>query len=307
MINGGRDRHPLGAYPYGVLTEEGEMLGAIIGDIVGSVYEWNNIKTKEFPLFQEGCRFTDDTVMTVAVAKALLRGGEREDFVRAMKAFGKRYPDRGYGPRFQHWLLSEESQGYGSFGNGSAMRVSPVPWSFPPYDLRGWRERGLPLARVSAEVTHNHPEGEKGAMAVADGIFLCRYFFRGFGEGELPGAGAREWKEEIRRYLERTYGYDLRRTLGEIRQGYSFDSTCRGTVPQALIAFFESRDFEDAIRNAISLGGDSDTLAAITGSLAEGAYGIPRGISEKAMSFLDEELLSVLREFKEVFTWEKGE
>lgn len=252
------------------------MIGAIIGDIVGSVYEWNNIKTKEFQLFSPGCFFTDDTVMTVAIAEGLINGGSADDFIDAMKKYGTMYPDAGYGGRFGGWLFSEDSEPYNSWGNGSAMRVSPVAWVF---DSLSEVEK---YAEISAAVTHNHPEGIKGAKATAAAIFLAR-------KGET--------KDVIRAYIEIKYGYDLSRTLDEIRTNYHFNESCQGTVPEAITAFLESKDFEDAIRNAISLGGDSDTLAAITGSIAEGAYEVPLDIREKASSILDEPLLNVYRQF----------
>ena len=219
------------------------MLGAIIGDVVGSVYEWNNIKTKDFPLFRKDCFFTDDTVMTCAVAEAIMNGGQKVDFIDAMKKYGRMYP-----------------------------------------------------TSLSAEVTHNHPEGVKGAMATADAIFLCRFYFGGYcREYEQPiNDNPTECKRRIKDYIEKEYGYNLSQTLDEIRPNYRFNETCQETVPQAIIAFLESRDFEDAIRNAISLGGDSDTLAAITGSIAEAAYGIPNWIKDKAYSYLDKPLKDVV-------------
>ena len=279
------------------------MLGAIIGDIAGSVYEFHNIKTKDFPLFREDCFFTDDTVMTCAVAEAVMNGGQREDFIDAMKKYGRLYPDAGYGGRFRTWLFTDHREPYNSYGNGSAMRVSPCAWVMDcsVYARTGsLPSNGRELARLSAEVTHNHPEGIKGAMATADAIFLCRYYFGGYyGDGEQPiSHDPAEIKKRIRAHIERVYGYDLSKTLDEIRPEYRFNETCQETVPQAIIAFLESTDFEDAIRNAISLGGDSDTLAAITGSIAEAAYGIPDRIKEKAYSYLDEPLKDVLRRWK---------
>lgn len=278
------------------------MMGAIVGDIVGSVYEWNNIKTKEFPLFHDDCFFTDDTVMTCAVAEAVMNGGQRDDFIDTMKKYGPMYPDSGYGGRFGAWLFSDDREPYDSFGNGSAMRVSPCAWTLDCgfFARTGvWPDRGK--VKLSSEVTHNHPEGVKGALATADAIFLCRYYFGGYcGDYETPiSDNPAECRKRIKDYLENEYGYDLSRTLDEIRPSYRFDETCQGTVPQAIIAFLESTDFEDAIRNAISLGGDSDTLAAITGSIAEAAYGIPDWIKEKAYSYLDVPLKDVLRR------WEK--
>ena len=267
------------------------MIGAIIGDIVGSVYEWNNIKTKEFPLFQEGCHFTDDTVMTIAVAEALMNGGERDHFIDAMKKYGRMYPGAGYGGRFGSWLFSDSRKPYNSWGNGSAMRVSPVgSWVDAGCDYEAVYDAVDRYAIRSAEVTHNHPEGIKGARAVAYAIVLMRHWRK---EGAIEGG-----KRQLREALEGEYGYDLSHTLDEIRPTYQFDESCQGTVPQAIIAFLESTDFEDAIRNAISLGGDSDTLAAITGGIAEAAYGVPQWIRDKAWEYLDEPLRNVLRRWE---------
>ena len=253
------------------------MLGAIIGDIVGSVYEWNNIKTKDFPLFSKKCFFTDDTVMTLAVAEALLNGGSAEDYVAAMKRLGGMYPHSGYGASFGYWLSSDSSEPYNSWGNGSAMRVSPVGWF---YDTLAETQAA---AELSAAVTHNHPEGIKGAQSTAAAIFLA-----------CNGHS----KQEIKDYIERTYDYALSRTLDEIRPTYQFNESCMETVPEAITAFLESTDFEDAIRNAISLGGDSDTLAAITGSIAEAAYGIPSEIRNTAVTHLDSPLRAVLESWE---------
>lgn len=267
------------------------MMGAIIGDIVGSVYEWHNIKIKEFPLFRDDCFFTDDTVMTIAVAEALMNGGERDDFIDTMKKYGRMYPNAGYGGQFGAWLFFDSREPYHSWGNGSAMRVSPVGfWVEPSWDLTATACGINTYATRSAEVTHDHPEGIKGACAVADAIMLMRYRRK---DGQIA-----EGKERLREMMETKYGYDLSRTLDEIRPGYSFNESCQGTVPQAITAFLESTDFEDAIRNAISLGGDSDTLAAITGSIAEAAYGIPQWICDKAWEYLDEPLRDVLRRWR---------
>ena len=278
------------------------MLGATIGDIVGSVYEWNNIKTEGFPLFCEDCFFTDDTVMICAVAEAVMIGGRKDDFIDAMKKYGRMYPDAGYGTRFSSWIDSDNREPYYSFGNGSAMRVSPCAWLMDcGFCARtGMTPSTRKLARLSAEVTHNHPEGIKGAMATTDAIFLCRYYFGGYcGDYEQPiNDNPTECKRQIKDYIEQEYGYNLSQTLDEIRPNYRFNETCQDTVPQAIIAFLESRDFEDAIRNAISLGGDSDTLAAITGSIAEAAYGIPDWIKEKAYSYLDEPLKDVIERWE---------
>ena len=254
------------------------MMGAIIGDIVGSVYEWNNIKTKEFPLFQDKCFFTDDTVMTIAVAEGLMNGGEKDDFIDAMKKYGRMYPDAGYGGRFGRWLMTDSREPYHSWGNGSAMRTAAVGWWFDNL------EETRTAAVLAAGVTHDHPEGIKGAESTAAAIFLARTGYS---------------KAEIEEYVEREFGYDLSWALDEIRPDYRFNESCQDTVPQAIIAFVESNDFEDAIRNAISLGGDSDTLAAITGSIAEAAYGVPQWIKDKAWEYLDEPLREALRRWRE--------
>ncbi len=270
------------------------MLGAIIGDIVGSIYEWHNIKVKDFPFFSERCYFTDDTVMTIAVADALMTKAadnkqignktisENElelEIITRLKAYGRKYPNSGYGGHFRMWLSSDEIAPYNSYGNGSAMRVSSASW------LANSLEEAEKLAEETARVTHNHPEGIKGAKATASAIYLAR-----LGKS----------KAEIKTYIEDTYDYDLSRTLDAIRPGYRFDVTCQGSVPEAIIAFLESHDFEDAIRNAISLGGDSDTLAAITGSIAEAAYGIPDEIKGEALKFLDEDLRNKYLEFEAI-------
>ena len=263
------------------------MIGAILGDIVGSVYEFDNIKTKDFELFKKECGFTDDTVMTIAVARALMRfecineenlSEFKESLITTMHEIGCKYPDAGYGGRFLVWLLKNKREPYNSFGNGSAMRVSSVGWY-----AKTLEEAEL-IAKATAEVTHNHPEGIKGAVATAGAVFLGR-----------KGASM----DEIKAYVENFYTLDF--TLDEIRPTYEFDVTCQGTVPQAMQAFFESESFEDAIRNAISIGGDSDTLAAITGAVAEGYYGMPEGLKESALSYLDERLLSITEHFEGIF------
>ena len=276
------------------------MLGAIVGDVVGSVYEWNNIKTKDFPFFREDCFFTDDTVMTCAVAEAIMNGGQKDDFIDAMKKYGRMYPNADYGARFNRWLVTDNREPYNSFGNGSAMRVSPCAWVMDA-TTDELPSEGKRLAQLSSEVTHNHPEGIKGAMATADAIFMCRYFFGGYGNdnGQSNSDNPEEIKRRIKEHIEKEYGYDLSKTLDEIRPTYRFNETCQDTVPQAIVAFLESTDFEDAIRNAISLGGDSDTLAAITGSIAEAAYGIPDWIQDKVYTYLDEPLKDVLRRWEE--------
>ncbi|MDI9475687.1 MAG: ADP-ribosylglycohydrolase family protein [Natronincolaceae bacterium] len=257
------------------------MLGAIIGDIVGSIYEFNNIKTKEFELINERCFFTDDTVLTVAVAQALMDSDldNEEDvknrLTKEIVDWGRQYPRAGYGLRFQNWLWDDVHTPYNSFGNGSAMRVSPAAWISNDLD------QVLRLAKNTAEVTHNHPEGIKGAQATAAAILL---------------AGKKKSMKEIREYIEDNY-YKLGFTLGEIRPTYKFNETCQDTVPQAIVAFLESDSFEDAIKNAISIGGDSDTIAAITGSIAEAYYAIPQSLYDFAMSKLDARLKKVVRKF----------
>jgi ADP-ribosylglycohydrolase len=252
------------------------MLGAIIGDIIGSAYEWSSIKTKDFELFDERCKFTDDTVMTVAIAEGLMNGGTSADYVKAMQKFGRMYPDAGYGFLFATWLCTEYSNPYGSWGNGSAMRVSAIGWGFDSL------EETEDAAEISAAVTHNHIEGIKGAQATAAAVFLAR---------------SGKTKEEIKTYIENRFEYNLARTLDEIRPSYEFDVSCMGSVPEAIIAFLESTDFEDAIRNAVSLGGDSDTQAAITGGIAEAAYGIPIAIKNQALARLNAPLLDVCERF----------
>ena len=279
------------------------MLGAIIGDIVGSIYEWNNNKTKDFPLFRDCCRYTDDTVMTCAIAEGVMNGGSEDDFIDALKKYGRMFPHAGYGGRFRHWLASGDREPYNSYGNGSAMRVSPCAWVMDcGFTARTgmWPAGGREMAERSAAVTHNHPEGIKGALAVTDAIFMARFYFGGYHmDSDSPiDRDPVECKRRIREYIEREHGYDLSKSLEEIRPGYGFDVSCQGSVPQAITAFLESRDFEDAIRNAVSLGGDSDTIAAIAGSIAEAAYGIPERIKEKAWDYLDEPLRDVLRRWK---------
>ncbi len=259
------------------------MLGAIIGDIVGSIYEFDNIKTKNFNLFTNEMFFTDDTVMTIAIADAIINGAKPENFILSMKKWGGDYIDKSYGHSFRNWLTSENSKPYNSWGNGSAMRVSPCGWVAK---LSEPFEEGLKLtedlAKKSAEVTHNHPEGIKGAQATAAAIFFMRH-------GKSKNA-IEEYKNKLKDYIQNKYKYDLNFTLNEIRPSYDFNESCQKTVPQAIVSFLESENFEDAIRNAISIGGDSDTLAAITGSIAEAAYGIPEDIKEKAINYLDKKI-----------------
>lgn len=241
--------------------------------------------------------------MTCAVAEAVMNGGKRDDFIDAMKKYGHMFPNAGYGGHFREWLFSDDCEPYNSFGNGSAMRVSPCAWVWDcGFTARTgmYPDDAYAMTRLSAEVTHNHPEGIRGAVATADAIFMCRYWFGGYhGNHEDPiNDDPDECKKRIREGITERYGYDLTKTLEEIRPAYRFNETCQQTVPQAIIAFLESTGFEDAIRNAISLGGDSDTLAAITGSIAEAAYGIPGWIREKAISYLDDPLKDVLRRWE---------
>ena len=257
------------------------MTGAIIGDIVGSRFEFNNRKTKDFTLFTPRCFFTDDTVMTLAVADALNQYEHISDYeefkktlVKSMHEIGSHYMDCGYGGRFYHWIKNRKTEPYGSYGNGSAMRVSPAGWYA---ESLGEAEK---IAEATAEVTHDHHEGIKGAVAVAGAIYLAR---------------TGKTMDEIKSYVSFYYTIDF--TLDEIRPDYSFNETCQGTVPQAFQAFFESVSFEDAIRNAISLGGDSDTIAAITGSVAEAFYGIDKELKAKAESYLDERLKKIYIDF----------
>ena len=262
------------------------MLGAIIGDIVGSIYEFDNIKTKDFNLFTNEMFFTDDTVMTIAIADAIMNGGQHENFIQSMKKWGGDYIDKSYGHSFRRWLKLDIAKPYNSWGNGSAMRVSPCGWIAK---LSEPFEEGLKLtedlAKKSAEVTHNHPEGIKGAQATASSIFFMRH-------GKSKNA-IEEYKNKLKDYIQNKYKYDLNFTLNEIRPSYAFNESCQKTVPQAIVSFLESENFEDAIRNAISIGGDSDTLGAITGSIAEAAYGIPEDIKNKAINYLDNRLKGV--------------
>jgi ADP-ribosylglycohydrolase len=221
---------------------------------------------------------------------------QKDNFIDAYKKWGQLYPNAGYGGRFGSWLNSDEREPYNSWGNGSAMRVSPCAWVMNCgfYGRTGcWPSNGWDTVTRSAEVTHNHPEGIKGAQATAAAIFLCRFYAEGHAFDYSEPWSIDELKSEIKKLVESNLGYDLSRTLDKIRPTYHFNESCQDTVPQAVTAFLESTDFEDAIRNAISLGGDSDTLAAITGSIAEAAYGIPEWIKDKALSYLDEPLIEV--------------
>jgi ADP-ribosylglycohydrolase len=254
------------------------MIGAIAGDIIGSAFERIPIKTIVFPLFSPDSTFTDDTVLSVAVAHSILCGS---DFASSLKYFGRKYPHAGYGLSFFRWLHSENIQPYNSWGNGSAMRVSPVGFAFNTI------EDVLRESKRSAEVTHNHPEGIKGAQATALAIFLARSGMQ---------------KTEIRTEISRRFGYNLDRTLDEIRPGYRFDISCQGTVPEAIIAFLESNSFEDAIRKGISLGGDSDTIGCIVGGIAQAFFKhIPQAILSQVGVRLPEEFQIIINQFNARF------
>ncbi len=255
------------------------MYGAILGDIIGSPYEFDmGNKSKDFPLFSARSEFTDDTVMTIAVAEAFLGAPDddaiiRRRLVESMRKWGKKYPNAGYGSRFGMWLLLDGDAPYGSFGNGSAMRVSSIAWIYDDLDTV------LRMARLSAEVTHNHPEGIKGAEATASAIFLAR---------------TGSTKAEIKAYIEKNFGYDLSRTCDEIRPGYYHVESCQETVPEAITAFLEGESFEDVIRTAVSLGGDCDTLTCIAGSIAEAFYGVPEALKAECRNRLPADLRAVL-------------
>jgi ADP-ribosylglycohydrolase len=253
------------------------MLGAIAGDMIGSVYEFNPTKSRAFPLFSTDSTFTDDSVLTVAVADCLLHG---KDYAPVFREYVRQYPARSYGNRFLLWAGSSYDQPYGSWGNGSAMRVSPVGWAFNSLD------QVLFQAKKSAEVTHNHPEGVKGAQATAAVIYLGRM---------------KKTKPEIRDYIRSAF-YPLDRTLLDIWPEYRFDESCQGTVPAAILAFLESSDFEDAIRKAVALGGDADTLACITGGMAEAFYGgVPEAIARMVRLRLDPDLEKTVTAFREKY------
>ena len=263
------------------------MYGAILGDMIGSPYEFDmGSKTKDFPLFSPASEFTDDTVLTLAVAEAFMDAMEnsteysdeqiKKNLVRSFKSYAARYPDAGYGARFAMWLYISNPAPYNSLGNGSAMRVSSVAWLF--HTIEDVRH----AARLSAEVTHNHPEGIKGAEATASAIFLAR---------------TGHSKTEIRQYIEEQFQYDLSRTCDEIRPDYYHNETCMMTVPEAITAFLEGNSFEDVIRTAVSLGGDCDTLTAIAGSIAEGFYGVPNVLKKECHSRLSDDLRNTLIRF----------
>jgi ADP-ribosylglycohydrolase len=249
------------------------MLGAIAGDIIGSIYEAAPIKTKDFPLFGRGVSFTDDTVCTVAIADALLSDG---DFAQYLRAYVRRYPGRGYGAMFVRWAATQGVPAYGSWGNGAAMRVSSVAW------LAADEAAARATAARTAAVSHDHPDAVAGAQAAVLAAWLARH-------GADPGT--------IRRGIAARFGYDLGQSVAQIRPWYAFDISCQGTVPPALVCALEATSYEDAIRNAVSLGGDSDTLACIAGGIAEALYGLPRHIAAQARSYLDDRLLSVIDRF----------
>lgn len=263
------------------------MYGAILGDIIGSPYEFDmGNKRKEFPLFSRNSIFTDDTIMTLAVAEAFIDAPDDDETIRSrlinsMQKWGHLYPRAGYGLRFSDWLESDDPQPYNSWGNGSAMRVSSIAWLFN--DITTVRR----MARLSAEVTHNHPEGIKGAEATASAIFLAR---------------TGSTKQEIKEYMDREFEYSLVLTCDEIRPNYHHVESCQETVPEAITAFLEGESFEDVIRTAVSLGGDCDTLTCIAGSMAEGFYGVPEGLKQECRSRLPKELLDVLNKFETAVT-----
>lgn len=254
------------------------MIGALAGDIIGSVYEWHNIKTTEFELFSKGCNFTDDSVLTVALADAILN---QADYAAKMKEYFEKYPYAGFGSNFANWAQSEKNTPYNSWGNGAAMRISPAGFAYATL------EETLKQAQHFTALTHNHPEGIKGGCATAAAIFMAR-----------TGSS----KAEIKTYIESHFDYNLDRSLEEIRPKYHFDVSCQGSVPEAIIAFLESDDFEDAIRKAVSLGGDSDTIACITGGIAQAFYhGVPAFIAEQVYAHLDEPLGRITKQFCEQF------
>ena len=253
------------------------MLGVIAGDIIGSWYEFHATKEKEFELFHPKSKFTDDTTLSMAIAKSIL---DDEPYLDNVVDFGLRYFDVGYGGSFKKWLKGDEHLPYNSWGNGSAMRVSPIAFAFDT------EEKVLEEARKSAEITHNHPEGIKGAEATALAIFMAR-----------KGAS----KEEIRERITTEFEYDLSRTVDEIRPTYKFEVSCQKSVPESIICFLDSNSFEDCIRNCVSLGGDADTMAAIAGGIAEAYYGVPKEIEEKINEYLSDEFVEILQRFKNEF------
>ncbi len=253
------------------------MIGAIAGDIIGSIHEGADTKTKRFELFGPYLRFTDDTVLTIAVADSILRD---TDLVDTLHDYFHRYPQAGFGGSFIEWALARRREPYNSWGNGSAMRVSPVGFAFDSLD------EVMVQAKRTAEVTHDHAEGIRGAQATAVAIFLAR---------------TGNDKAAIRQHIEELFGYDLSISLDAIRPTYKFDVSCLGSVPQSLVAFLEATDYEDTIRNAISLGGDADTMACIAGGIAEAYWGVPTDIQHRAVSYLDESLLDIVQQFNQQF------
>ena len=255
-----------------------KMLGAIVGDIVGSVYEFQNTKSTEFDMLTPWTTFTDDTVMTLAVAKWLVEDEAHtiHYLIYCMQELGHLYPNAGYGGRFMGWLEEDDPLPYNSWGNGAGMRVSPVGLFAKTLD------EALALAAVTASVSHNHPEGVKGAQAIATSVFLCK-------EGKS--------KAEIKEYVKKTFDYDLDRRIAEIRPRYGFDVSCQGSVPEAIIAFLEGNSFEEVIRLAISLGGDSDTIGAMAGAIAACMYPIPQEIAKRCDSILTDDLKEIKDDF----------
>lgn len=258
------------------------MLGAVVGDVIGSLYEVNNIKEKDFSLFSNQSRYTDDSVMSCAIAQSCIdycknRNIEnfRKSVIKNMRTLGRLHINAGYGGTFIRWILTKNPVPYNSWGNGSAMRVSPVAW------ISDSIEECEQLAEVSASVSHNHPEGVKGAKAIASAVFMANNGFD---------------KEDIKNYIEKKY-YDLNFNLDDIRDEYKFDVSCQGSVPQAIKAFLEGNDFEDVVRDAVSIGGDSDTIAAMAASIAEAYYGIPKDIVDMTNAYLSSDLKQILSDF----------
>ena len=256
------------------MSKEKFIIGAIAGDVIGSVYEWHNVKTVDFDLFCHKSTFTDDSVLTLATMDAIIN---KKNYTDAYQVFGRNYPHRGYGGHFHSWIYSKKPEPYNSWGNGSAMRVSPIGWYGNSID------EVMTEAQKSAEVTHNHPEGIKGAQSTATAIYMAR-----------TGNN----KDEIKKFIMDTFDYDLERKIDDIRPGYEFDVSCQGSVPEAIIAFLESTDFENAVRLAISIGGDSDTIACITGGIAEAYYQeIPDNIVQNVLEILPPELIKIIEDF----------
>lgn len=257
------------------------IIGAICGDIIGSSREFRPQKTKDFSLYDGYSSFTDDTVMTLAIASWLIKDkSSKEVLISEIRKFGLKYPNAGYGGMFMNWLNQDNPEPYGSWANGSAMRVSPVSW------VADSLEESQKLAKMSAIVTHNHPEGINGALATNDAIYLARNSFT---------------KEKIKKHIEDNYRYDLNRKLDDIRPDYKFDVSCKGSVPESIICFLEAEDYEDTIRNAVSLGGDADTQAAIAGGIASAYWDVPSKIAARGIKRLDYNLLEVFLEFREKY------